>query len=127
MKPPVAPSLIIANLPFYDAPSEIEGSPYWVDLWADVNGYRIGLQVKPKTFRASSLSIYTGKARSSQARGHDLFQEKFGGKVFTVTLQGGQVEPKAQDDVVKEIERLSQLPSGPHPPLLQTPRAEEDL
>jgi hypothetical protein len=127
VKPPVAPSLIIANLPFYDAPSEIEGSPYWVDLWADVNGYRIGLQVKPKTFRASSLSIYTGKARSSQARGHDLFQEKFGGKVFTVTLQGGQVEPKALDDIIMEVERLSQMPRGPYPPLLQASRSKEDL
>ena len=113
----VTPSLIIANLPFYDAPSYIEGSPYWVDLWGHVNGYRIGLQVKPKTFRSSSLSIYTGKARSSQARGYDLFQEKFGGKVIILTPQKGQVGRKAHDEVMVEIERLAQLPPGPHPPL----------
>ncbi len=82
-----------------------------------MNGYRIGFQVKPKTFRASSLSIYTGKARSSQARGCDLFQEKFGGKVIILTPQKGQVGLKARDEVMVEIERLAQLPPGPHPPL----------
>ena len=41
------PALTIGGIPFYDAPSEVEGSPYWVDLWTDVNGYKIGLQVKP--------------------------------------------------------------------------------
>jgi hypothetical protein len=111
------PSLIIANLPFYDAPSYIEGSPYWVDLWGHVNGYRIGLQVKPKTFRASSLSIYTGKARSSLAHGYDLFQKKFGGKVIILTPQKGQVGLRARDEVMMEIERLAQLPQGPYPPL----------
>ena len=39
----MTPSLIIGGIPFYDAPSKIEGPPYWVDLWADVNGYKIGL------------------------------------------------------------------------------------
>lgn len=113
----VAPSLIVADLPFYDAPSHIEGSPYWVDLWGHVNGYRIGLQVKPKTFRSSSLSVYTGKARSSQARGHDLFKEKFRGRVFIVTPQEGEVGPISQGEVAAEIERLNQLPPGPLDPL----------
>lgn len=35
------PALTIGGIPFYDAPSEVEGSPYWVDLWTDVNGYKI--------------------------------------------------------------------------------------
>jgi hypothetical protein len=109
-------ALRIANLPFYDAPSEIEGSPYWVDLWGHVNGYRIGLQVKPKSFQSASMSIYAGKARSSQARGYDLFKEKFGGKVIIVTPQNGQVGIKARDEVAKEIERLKDLPPGPYSP-----------
>ena len=44
------PSLIIAGIPFFDTPAEVEGSPYWVDLWTNVNGYKIGLQVKPASF-----------------------------------------------------------------------------
>lgn len=114
---PRNPSLVIASLPFYDAPSHIEGSPYWVDLWAHVNGYRIGLQVKPKTFRASSLSVYTGKARSSQARGHDLFQKDFGGKVIIAIPEQGKVDIKTIKEVQQEIERLQKLLPGPHPPL----------
>ena len=39
--------LVVDGIVFEDAPSEIEGAPYWVDLWTDVNGYKIGLQVKP--------------------------------------------------------------------------------
>ncbi len=31
-------SLIISGVEFYNAPSEIEGSPYGVDLWGEVNG-----------------------------------------------------------------------------------------
>jgi len=114
------PSLVIADVPFYDAPSEMEGSPYWVDLWAHVNGYRIGLQVKPKTYRASSLSIYTGKARSCQMRGHMLFEERFGGKVLVVIPQKGDVGPKSREEVTAEIKRLSQLPPGSHPSLRET-------
>lgn len=52
------PSLVIGGIPFFDAPSKIEGSPYWVDLWTDVNGYKIGLQIKPSTYKSANLSIY---------------------------------------------------------------------
>jgi hypothetical protein len=45
----ISPAIFVDELAFYDAPSDIEGSPYWVDLWASVNGYRIGLQIKPQT------------------------------------------------------------------------------
>lgn len=109
------PALVVGSLPFYDAPSEIEGSPYWVDLWASVNGYRVGLQIKPKTYNASSLSIYTGKSRSSQSRGHELFLERFGGKVITGSTQNGELESKARQMVEREIERLRELPNGGFP------------
>lgn len=85
------PSLIIGGIPFFDAPSEIEGSPYWVDLWADINGYKIGLQVKPKTYRSASMSIYTGKTRASEENGHKAFLRDFGGKVFIVMPEKGNL------------------------------------
>ena len=74
------PALIIDGIAFYDAPSEIEGSPYWVDLWTDVNGYKIGLQVKPTTYKSASVSIYTGMAKSSEEKGHKAFTRRFGVK-----------------------------------------------
>ena len=106
------PSLTVNSISFYDAPSKIEGSPYWVDLWASVNGYRIGLQIKPKTYQASSLSIYTGKARSSQKQGHNLFKEKYGGKVFTATPNMGKFDDKVVGEILEEYERLQSLPKG---------------
>jgi hypothetical protein len=81
----ISPAIFVDELAFYDAPSDIEGSPYWVDLWASVNGYRIGLQIKPQTYKAASVAVYSGKAMSSQKKGHKLFKEKYGGKVFIVS------------------------------------------
>lgn len=63
------PSLVIGGIPFFDAPSKIEGSPYWVDLWTDVNGYKIGLQIKPSTYKFSNLSIYMGKVNGIRRKG----------------------------------------------------------
>lgn len=109
------PSLTLANLAFYDTPDDIEGSPYWVDLWAHVNGYRIGLQVKPKTYNASSISIYTGKARTSQSKGFELFKRKFGGKVFMVMPIKGEVDSNTLDLIEQEASRLNRLQPGPYP------------
>ena len=30
------------------------------------------------------MAIYTGKSRTSQEKGHKLFQQKYGGKVFII-------------------------------------------
>lgn len=109
------PALVVASIPFYDAPSEIEGSPYWVDLWASVNGYRLGLQIKPKTYNASSMSIYTGKGKPSQSRGHDLFSQRFEGKVIVTSTRNGELDPKARQQVEREIGRLRGLPPGSFP------------
>lgn len=57
----MSPSLIIAEIPFYDTPAEVEGSPYWVDLWTDANGYKIGLQIKPESYLSANMSICTSK------------------------------------------------------------------
>ena len=54
------PSLTIEDIPFYDTPPEIEGSPYWVDQWTDVNGHKIGLQTKPQSYNSPNVSLYMG-------------------------------------------------------------------
>ena len=104
------PSLIVGDIPFYDAPSEIEGSPYWVDLWADVNGYKIGLQVKPSTYKSANVSIYMGKARSSEESGHKAFLRDFGGKVFIVMPVNGIVPKDVERKIIAERDLLLKMP-----------------
>lgn len=106
----MTPSLIIGGILFYDAPSEIEGSPYWVDLWTDVNGYKIGLQIKPSTYKSANLSIYMGKAKSSEEKGHIAFLRDFGGKVFLVMPVNGVVSANTEKAIVSEYNLLQQLP-----------------
>lgn len=106
----MTPSLTIGGIPFYDAPSEIEGSPYWVDLWTDVNGYKIGLQVKPTTYKSANISIYMGKARSSEEKGHRAFQQDFGGKVFIVMPIDGKVPADIEKKIVAERDLLLRFP-----------------
>lgn len=107
----MTPTLIIGDIPFYDAPSEIEGSPYWVDLWTDVNGYKMGLQVKPRTYRAASASFFMGGARSSEENGHRLFRRDFGGKVFIITPDHGVVSQKMEQQIRDEYNLLMSLPA----------------
>ena len=104
------PALVIAGIPFFDAPSEIEGSPYWVDLWTDVNGYKIGLQVKPTTYESANVSIYMGKARSSEEKGHALFRRDFGGKVFIVMPDKGKVSADIEKKILAEHDLLLKFP-----------------
>lgn len=106
----MTPSLIIGEIPFYDAPSEIEGSPYWVDLWADINGYKIGLQIKPSTYKSANLSIYMGKAKSSEEKGHKAFLRDFGGKVFTVMPVNGIVLADVECKIIAERDLLLRMP-----------------
>ena len=103
------PALTIGGIPFYDAPSEVEGSPYWVDLWTDVNGYKIGLQVKPSTYKSANLSIYMGKARSSEEAGHKAFMRDFGGKVFIVMPVNGEVSKDIEKKILAESDLLLQM------------------
>ena len=104
------PTLVIAEIPFYDAPSEVEGSPYWVDLWTDVNGYKIGLQIKPSTYKSASISIYMGKARASEEKGHKAFQRDFGGKVFVVMPENGVVSKDVEKKIIAERDLLLKMP-----------------
>ncbi len=103
------PSLIIAGIPFYDTPAEVEGSPYWVDLWTDVNGYKIGLQVKPTTYRSANMSIYMGGAKTSEERGHKLFRRDFGGDVFIITPKNGTVSPQMEQRIKAYYDQLLTL------------------
>jgi len=106
----MTPSLVIGGIPFYDAPSEIEGSPYWVDLWTDVNGYKIGLQIKPQSYTSANTTIYMGKAKSSEEKGHKAFLRDFGGKVFTVMPINGNVTADLERKIVAERDLLLNLP-----------------
>ncbi len=103
-------SLIIAGIPFYDAPAEIEGSPYWVDLWTDVNGYKIGLQVKPQSYRSANMSIYMGGAKTSEEKGHKRFRRDFGGDVFIVMPKNGTVSPQMEQRIKAYYDMLVTLP-----------------
>lgn len=106
----MTPSLIIGGIPFFDTPKEIEGSPYWVDLWADINGYKIGLQIKPSSYTSANTSIYMGKAKSSEEKGHKAFVRDFGGKVFTVMPIKGSVSAEVERKIVSERDLLLKLP-----------------
>ena len=104
------PSLSISGIDFYDAPSEIEGSPYWVDLICEINGYLIGLQVKPKSYNSASMSIYSGKSKNSQINGHKKFSNDFEGKVFIIMPDKGEVDDNIATKINNEFERLKKLP-----------------
>lgn len=106
----MTPSLIICGIPFFDTPSEIEGAPYWVDLWADINGYKIGLQIKPQTYSSSNAAFYMRKAKNSEEKGHIKFSRDYGGMVFTINPQDGCVSNKMEQLIQAEKERLLLLP-----------------
>ena len=105
------PAMVIGGIPFYDTPSEIEGSPYWVDLWADVNGYKIGLQVKPQSYRSASVSMYMGRAKTSEEKGHTAFTRDFGGKVFIISPVNGKVDNRTEQKIMAERELLEKMPT----------------
>lgn len=94
------PTLMIDDIPFYDTPPEVEGSPYWVDLWSDVKGHKIGLQIKPQSYNSPSVSLYMGKAKSSEKSGHKQFEIDYDGKVFEVVIENGKVPASMRKRIV---------------------------
>lgn len=104
------PALTIADIPFYETPSYIEGSPYWVDLWADVNGYKIGLQVKPSTYNSPNVAAYMGRSKTSEESGHKKFRNDFGGDVFIVTPKNGTVSTQMERRIKTYYDWLLKLP-----------------
>lgn len=108
------PALMIADIPFYETPSYVEGSPYWVDLWTDVNGYKIGLQVKPTTYHSPNVAVYMGRSKSSEELGHKKFRNDYGGDVFIVTPKNGSVSPQMAQRIKVYCDWLSKLPPKDH-------------
>ena len=74
-----------------------------------VNGYKIGLQVTPSTYKSANLSIYMGKARSSEEAGHKAFMRDFGGKVFIVMPVNGEVSKDIEKKILAERDLLLQM------------------
>ena len=89
------------------APDEWD-SLYNVDFFIEIKGKYIGLQIKPTTFK-HTFEDY--KWKEMQEISHHKFQEKFGGKVFTVfSIKEGNKKvihnPEVIEEIRKEIERL---------------------
>jgi len=81
---------------------------YNVDFFIEITGKYIGLQIKPTTFK-HTFEEY--KWKEMQETSHRKFQEKFGGKVFTVfSIKEGNKKvihnPEVIEEIRREIERL---------------------
>ena len=102
----------------YDSVSRYWWNPFFrctkqnrrIDLWTDVNGYKIGLQIKPSTYKSANLSIYMGKAKASEEKGHKEFLRDFGGKVFIITPVHGTVSADIERKIVAERNLLLKMP-----------------
>ena len=105
---------------FYPAPPELEVLA--VDWYTVVNGYYLGVQVKPLTFRQSHLVAQIKQQVLIEP--HRRFKKKYGGNVFVVITLGKKrkFEIVNEDDLLtrmrKEIERLKSLPTGPFQKLI---------
>lgn len=102
------------GLTFYPSPSKLERLS--VDYYAIVNGYLIGIQVKPLTFGQSKLVEQIKKIVVEEP--HKKFQKIYGGQVFTLIALGRKekVEIVDRDELIskinREIKRLKKLPPG---------------
>lgn len=109
----MTPSLVIGGIPFYDAPSEVDGSPYWIDLWTDVNVYKMILQVKPSIYKSAHLSIYMAKdtwlkQNPRKKRSQGILRD-FGGKVFAVMPLNGTVPTDIERRMIAERDLLLKM------------------
>jgi hypothetical protein len=87
---------------------------YGVDYYFVINGFPIGLQIKPATFEQGPGEW---KRKGFLAAQNQQFFEKYGARVFVIvsTGEGGNktiVNPEIFEEIRKEIERLSGLPKG---------------
>lgn len=79
-----------------------------VDFFVDINGKHIGFQIKPVTF---SHTFENHKWNEMQRVTHQKFEEKYGGKVFTLfSYRVGDKKVikniEIVDEIKKEVERL---------------------
>ena len=103
------------GLTFHPAPPELEVLA--VDWYAVVNGYYLGIQVKPETFEQSRL--VEQKKQQVLVEPHEEFRRRYGGRVFVVITLGRKRRFKIVDEnelirrIKEEVERLKSLPPGP--------------
>lgn len=82
---------------------------YNVDFFIEINGKFIGIQIKPASGVSHISEIF--KERTLQKTTHEVFTDKFGGKVFyVISMKDGQKKiiqnPDVIDEIKKEIKRL---------------------
>jgi len=103
------------GLTFHPAPPELEVLA--VDWYAVVNGYYLGIQVKPETFEQSRL--VEQKKQQVLVEPHEEFRRRYGGQVIVVITRGRKRRFKIVDEnelirrIKEEVERLKSLPPGP--------------
>ena len=90
------------GVPVKPAPDEWDRL-YNVDFYIEVEGKHIGLQIKPITFE-HTFEDY--KWKDMQRASHLKFQEKSGGKVFTVfSIKSGKKKEIYNNEVIEEIKK----------------------
>lgn len=98
----------ILNVKVEPAPDEWDRL-FNVDFYIFINGKYIGLQVKPVNIGIQLPEIF--KEKDIQAKSHEKFTSKYGGKVFYIysAKQDGKkdiVNTEVISDIQREIERL---------------------
>ncbi|OIN96449.1 MjaI family restriction endonuclease [Candidatus Desantisbacteria bacterium CG1_02_38_46] len=98
------------GVPIKPAPDEWDRL-YNVDFFIEVKDKYIGLQIKPVTFE-HTFEDY--KWKEMQETTHKKFQQKFGGRVFTIFSVKEDdkkkiKDPEVIDEIKKEIKRLEKM------------------
>jgi hypothetical protein len=89
------------NVEIKPAPDEWDRL-YNVDFYIEVEGKYLGLQIKPITYDKQTPEVYKWKEWLSKT--HRDFEEKFGGKVFTIfSIKRGDKKEIYNQEVIREI------------------------
>ena len=89
------------NVEIKPAPDEWDRL-YNVDFYIEVEGKYLGLQIKPITYDKQTPEVYKWKEWLS--RTHRDFEEKFGGKVFTIfSIKRGDKKEIYNQELIREI------------------------
>jgi len=92
------------NMEIKPAPDEWDRL-YNVDFYIEVGGKYLGLQIKPITYDKQTPEVYKWKEWLS--RTHRDFEEKFGGKVFTIfSIKRGDKKEIYNQEVISEIKKF---------------------
>jgi hypothetical protein len=92
------------NVEIKPAPDEWDRL-YNVDFYIEVEGKYLGLQIKPITYDKQTPEVYKWKEWLS--RTHRDFEEKFGGKVFTIfSIKRGDKKEIYNQEVISEIKEF---------------------